>query len=200
MATRPATRWVDRGTNFVGPGWLQAGQLRLGDQLRTASGRDVTVVSLRYHAAKVEVYTLTLGQNHDFFASVARVLVHNTPCATWLETVAKSNLVTAPSDVEIADVVTGLKYNVPVLNYATSINTYIAGVLEQGGGKFIETRARTDALGSTEQGFRILLDELGGTWRKGYIQGTLNGRAVELHFTVNNAGRVLNVKLFSLNP
>jgi hypothetical protein len=72
--------WVDSGANFVGPGWLQAGDLRIGDQLRTANGTDATVVSLRYHVANVEVYTLTLGQNHDFFTGSARVLVHNYDC------------------------------------------------------------------------------------------------------------------------
>ncbi|MGH2411125.1 MAG: Hint domain-containing protein, partial [Chloroflexota bacterium] len=40
--------WVDRGVYFVGPGWLQAGDLRVGDQLRTASGGEATVVALRY--------------------------------------------------------------------------------------------------------------------------------------------------------
>ena len=69
--------WVDRGLNFAGPGWLKAGELHIGDQLRTASGAEATVVSLHYHVANVEVYTLTLGRNHDFFVGTARVLVHN---------------------------------------------------------------------------------------------------------------------------
>ena len=69
--------WVDRGGTFAGPGWLKAGELRIGDQLRTAGGADATVVSLRYHVERVEVYTLTLGSNHDFFVGDARVLVHN---------------------------------------------------------------------------------------------------------------------------
>ena len=69
--------WVDRGSNFAGPGWLKAGELRIGDQLRTAGGAEATVVALRYHVERVEVYTLTLGANHDFFVGTARVLVHN---------------------------------------------------------------------------------------------------------------------------
>jgi len=69
--------WVDRGSGFVGPGWLKAGELRIGDQLRTANGEGATIVSLRYHVAKAEVYTLTLGPSHDFFVGTSRVLVHN---------------------------------------------------------------------------------------------------------------------------
>jgi len=30
--------WVDSGVAFAGPGWLPAGQLRIGDHLRTATG------------------------------------------------------------------------------------------------------------------------------------------------------------------
>ena len=72
--------WVDRGIDFLAPGWMPAGQLRPGDQLRTADGHPVRVVGLRYNAGTADVYTLTVANDHDFFVGPARVLVHNALC------------------------------------------------------------------------------------------------------------------------
>ena len=82
--------WVDRGNGFAGPGWLKAGELRVGDLLRTPSGVDATVVRMRYHVGQAVVYTLTVAHDHtfwsesvpasgdhDFFVGSAEVLVHN---------------------------------------------------------------------------------------------------------------------------
>ena len=69
--------WVDQGIDFRGPGWLPAGQLWPGDQLRTADGHPVRVVGLRYNAGTADVYTLTVANDHDFFVGAAQVLVHN---------------------------------------------------------------------------------------------------------------------------
>ena len=78
--------WVDQGIDFVGPGWLPAGQLRPGDQLRTADGDLVRVVGLRYNAGTADVYTLTVANDHDFFVGAARVLVHNADCIKAAQT------------------------------------------------------------------------------------------------------------------
>ena len=44
--------WVDGGRTSTSAGWLQAGQLRPGDRLRTADGRGVTVRAVRWNAAR----------------------------------------------------------------------------------------------------------------------------------------------------
>jgi len=72
--------WVDSGLRFVGPGWLEAGQLHPGDHIRSARGVDAVVVGLRYHVGRAAVYTLTVAKDHTFFVGTARVLVHNTNC------------------------------------------------------------------------------------------------------------------------
>jgi len=41
--------WLDSGVHLSGPGWLSAGQLRVGDRLRTASGADAIVTAVRGH-------------------------------------------------------------------------------------------------------------------------------------------------------
>jgi hypothetical protein len=75
--------WVDGGPHMAGAGWLEAGQLKMGDRLRTASGRDVIVVRLRWNVGEAVVYTLTVANDHTFFVGAAQVLVHNNnalPC------------------------------------------------------------------------------------------------------------------------
>jgi len=69
--------WVDHGQGLRGSGWLKAGELRPGDRLRTASGKDVTVVRVRRNVGRAMVYTLTVARDHTFFVGSARVLVHN---------------------------------------------------------------------------------------------------------------------------
>ena len=69
--------YVDGGPGIAGPEWLAAGDLQLGDRLRTEDGRDVTVTALRYHAGYAHVYTLTVAADHDYFVGGSGVLVHN---------------------------------------------------------------------------------------------------------------------------
>ena len=65
------------GGSLDHPGWLEAGQLRPGDRLRTAGGRDVAVLAVHWNAGEAHVYTLTVARDHTFFVGSARVLVHN---------------------------------------------------------------------------------------------------------------------------
>jgi len=69
--------YVDSSSVRDQAGWVEAGDLRLGDQVRTAGGHDLTVTSLRYHVGAAHVYTLTVAADHDFFVGSAGVLVHN---------------------------------------------------------------------------------------------------------------------------
>jgi len=66
--------WVDHGQGLRGSGWLKAGDLRPGDRLRTATGKDVTVVRVRRNVGHAVVYTLTVARDHTFFVGSARVL------------------------------------------------------------------------------------------------------------------------------
>ena len=69
--------WVDGGPGLHKAMWLVSGRLRHGDRLRTAAGKDVTVVRVRWHVGRAVVYTLTVARLHTFFVGSARVLVHN---------------------------------------------------------------------------------------------------------------------------
>ena len=69
--------WVDRSHMISAPGWVDAGHLHFGDQLRTESGSPASVVGLRYNLGTADVYTLTVARDHTFFVGHSRVLVHN---------------------------------------------------------------------------------------------------------------------------
>ena len=66
-----------KGTGSPGVGWLEAGQIRPGDRLRTAAGTEVIVIRVRWNVGEAEVYTLTVATDHTFFVGSAHVLVHN---------------------------------------------------------------------------------------------------------------------------
>ncbi len=80
--------WVDQGMQLAGPGWYEAGHLRPGDELRTATGAHVMVVGLRRDVGTAVVYTLTVAKDHTFFVGSARVLVHN--CNVSAEDIVKA--------------------------------------------------------------------------------------------------------------
>jgi hypothetical protein len=69
--------YVDSGPGLSTPQWVQAGDLRVGDRLRTEEGRDVAVTALHYDTGYAHVYTLTVASDHDFFVGSADILVHN---------------------------------------------------------------------------------------------------------------------------
>jgi len=62
--------YVDSGPGLGQAQWVQAGDLRLGERLRTEDGKDVTIVVLRYHTGYAHVYTLTVA--HDVIAQRGR--------------------------------------------------------------------------------------------------------------------------------
>jgi len=77
--------YVDSGPGVTKSAWVQAGDLRIGDRIRTESGRDVTVMALRHHTGQAHVYTLTVAVDHDFFVGSADVLVHNSTFCSLTE-------------------------------------------------------------------------------------------------------------------
>jgi autotransporter-associated beta strand protein len=57
--------------------WVAAGELRVGECLRTASGQAVSVESVALKAGEHRVYNLEVEQEHQFYVGEAGVLVHN---------------------------------------------------------------------------------------------------------------------------
>jgi hypothetical protein len=58
--------------------WVAAGELRVGECLRTASGQAVTLESVSLKAGEHRVYNLEVEQEHQFYVGESGVLVHNT--------------------------------------------------------------------------------------------------------------------------
>ncbi len=69
--------WVDLVPGLTAGGWLEAGKLRAGDHLRTASGTSVAVTAVRRGVGHAVVYNLSVVHDHTFFIGAAQVLVHN---------------------------------------------------------------------------------------------------------------------------
>ncbi len=69
--------WLDGGVLAPKAGWIQAGDLMLGDRLRTPTGTDAVVLGVRHGVGEAAVYTLTVAKDHTFFVGSAQVLVHN---------------------------------------------------------------------------------------------------------------------------
>jgi len=71
--------YVDGGPGIAHPEWLAAGDLQVGDRLRTKDAKGTTVLRVRYHTGYAQVYTLTVAADHDFFVGTSSVvvLVHN---------------------------------------------------------------------------------------------------------------------------
>jgi len=91
--------YVDRGALLGKAGWLHAGDLWPGDRLRTADGKDVTVVGLRRNVGRAEVYTLTVAHDHTFFVGAVKVLVHNGMCSVVVRTLKAKASSLAPGMV-----------------------------------------------------------------------------------------------------
>jgi hypothetical protein len=69
--------WVDSLS-----AWVDAGQLAVGETLRTDDGREVAVVALHRHDEITRVYNLTVDGTHTYYVGVGgdHVLVHNAGC------------------------------------------------------------------------------------------------------------------------
>lgn len=63
---------------YTKKGWIEAGDVKVGDKLLKEDLTDVIVTKIRKKKERLEVWDLTTAQNHNFFAS--GVLVHNVGC------------------------------------------------------------------------------------------------------------------------
>jgi hypothetical protein len=60
--------------------WIAAGELRLGDLIRQASGRYGRVQAVEFVSQPEVMYNLTVAEAHTYFVGVGRWLVHNAKC------------------------------------------------------------------------------------------------------------------------
>jgi len=60
-------------------GWVEAGALRIGERIRTATGTDATVVSFTLDAHPASMWDITVAGAHSFFVGSGAALVHNCP-------------------------------------------------------------------------------------------------------------------------
>ncbi|MFF5234696.1 LamG-like jellyroll fold domain-containing protein [Dactylosporangium sp. NPDC000521] len=76
------TTWHHPFWNDVTAAWVDAQDLKVGDQLRTADGSLATVSSVRNYAAEAEMFDLTVSEIHTYSILVGDVpvVVHNYNC------------------------------------------------------------------------------------------------------------------------
>jgi hypothetical protein len=60
-------------------GWVEAGQLRVGERIRTANGTHALVLGFTLEATPSDMYDLTVESAHSFFVGSGGLLVHNCP-------------------------------------------------------------------------------------------------------------------------
>jgi hypothetical protein len=58
-------------------GWVDAGELAIGEQIRTDSGANAIVLSYTVEATPTPMWDITVEDAHSFFVGQAAVLVHN---------------------------------------------------------------------------------------------------------------------------
>ena len=58
-------------------GWIPAGQLRIGEHVRTATDTDAVVVSFTVDPHPARMWDITVAGAHSFFVGSGEVLVHN---------------------------------------------------------------------------------------------------------------------------
>lgn len=66
----------------LGAGWTRAGQLAVGDQIRSGTSRNSTTVLAidRRYVEPTPVYNLTVARTHAYYVGSDAVLVHNADC------------------------------------------------------------------------------------------------------------------------
>ncbi|MFE9251516.1 polymorphic toxin-type HINT domain-containing protein [Streptomyces sp. NPDC007088] len=62
--------------------WIDAGDLKAGDLLRTSSGDSLEISAIRHDQQRKRTYDLTVDRTHTYYvlAGQTPVLVHNSPC------------------------------------------------------------------------------------------------------------------------
>jgi hypothetical protein len=88
--------------------WVAAGELRIGECLRTASGLAVSVESIGFKAGEHRVYNLEVEQEHQFYVGEAacwciRRTVKRLFPTIWIRLIGLEKPPTHPSSADEAD-------------------------------------------------------------------------------------------------
>ena len=77
-----------------GRGFINAGDLKAGDEVRTADGSTaaVEILEIITHDEPIKVYNFEVEDFHTYYVSEQRVLVHNTCAMTPLSNIEKARL------------------------------------------------------------------------------------------------------------
>ncbi len=60
-----------------GKGWVKVKELKPGDKLKTSTGDNLKVITLRLKSKYVEVHNIEVDGNHNYFVTAISILVHN---------------------------------------------------------------------------------------------------------------------------
>jgi Pretoxin HINT domain len=63
----------------AGEGWLEAGHLVCGQQLRTKDGKLIRIESVQRREGRFRVYNFEVANAHTYFVGKTSILVHNAP-------------------------------------------------------------------------------------------------------------------------
>jgi len=76
---------------LVAENWIEAKNLRVGDNFKTSSGESHSIDSIAFSRGSYTVYNLTVSEDSNFYVgNVYFYLVHNTPCHVGVELLKKS--------------------------------------------------------------------------------------------------------------
>ena len=92
-----------------GKGWCAAAELETGDICKTKEGQTEVVASvvIEQQEEPVKVYNLTIEDNHTYYVSVDKVLVHNEGCGSG--NITEMN----PSDINYSQATINPKFDTP---------------------------------------------------------------------------------------
>ena len=82
----------------LGPNWVGAGHLKLGDQIRKFDGSSGTVVNVTTVAETRTMYNLDVVGNDNFFIGEKSWLVHNAECSYWASKLAEAQKILLDRD------------------------------------------------------------------------------------------------------
>ena len=69
--------------------WIEAGKLRIGDEIRRANGDWAKVKSVTQRNDGAKVYNFEVGDNHNYFVGQTSLLAHNT-CSKIIQKALKN--------------------------------------------------------------------------------------------------------------
>lgn len=87
-------------------GWITAGQLHLGDQVRQLDGTTATVVALNVIHGTADMYDLTVSNVHTFAVGIGQFVVHNcggNPPDGWVKDTYESDPLDSPSTTRLTE-------------------------------------------------------------------------------------------------